>query len=89
MRAAMEEAYGHEQTAEGQGGSMPLCNVFAGTYPDSEIMLMSVEQLKWLIHAPNESVDPSEIGNMALAEARFLQRYATAVTFEKLAEAAR
>ena len=29
-----------------------------------------------LIHAPNESVDPSEIEAMAHAEARFLQRYA-------------
>ena len=30
------------------------------------------------MHAPNESVDPDEIANMALAEALFLQRYAGA-----------
>jgi cysteinylglycine-S-conjugate dipeptidase len=30
------------------------------------------------MHAPNESVDPDEIANMALAEALFLRRYAAA-----------
>jgi len=28
------------------------------------------------MHAPNESVHPDEIANMALTEARFLQNYA-------------
>jgi cysteinylglycine-S-conjugate dipeptidase len=78
MRAAMQEAYGREQTTEGQGGSIPLCNVFAETYPDAEIMLMGVEEPKCLIHAPNESVDPSEIENIALSEALFLQKYGEA-----------
>jgi len=39
-------------------------------------MLLGVEEPLCLIHAPNESVDPSEIANMALVEALFLQRYA-------------
>ena len=34
---AMEEAYGVPMTTLGQGGSIPLCNVFADTYPDAEI----------------------------------------------------
>src|SRR4051794_10856263 len=76
MRAAMQEAYGHEQTTEGQGGSIPLCNVLAGTYPDAEIMLLGVEEPRCLIHAPNESVDPSEIEHLALSEALFLEKYA-------------
>lgn len=76
MKASMEEAFGHPMTTEGQGGSIPLCNVFADTYPDAEIMLLGVEEPKCLIHAPNESVDPSEIEHTALAEALFLQRYA-------------
>jgi hypothetical protein len=38
----------------------------------------SVEEPKCLIHAPNESVDPSEIEHIALAEALFLERYARA-----------
>jgi acetylornithine deacetylase/succinyl-diaminopimelate desuccinylase-like protein len=73
---AMEEAYGVPMTTLGQGGSIPLCNVFADTYPDAEIILMGTEEPQALIHAPNESVDPHEISAMALAEALFLQRYA-------------
>jgi acetylornithine deacetylase/succinyl-diaminopimelate desuccinylase-like protein len=76
MKVSMEEAFGRPMTTEGQGGSIPLCNVFADTYPEAEIMLLGVEEPKCLIHAPNESVDPSEIEHTALAEALFLQRYA-------------
>jgi hypothetical protein len=39
-----------------------------------------VEEPLALIHAPNESVDPSEIANMALSEAIFLERYADNAT---------
>jgi acetylornithine deacetylase/succinyl-diaminopimelate desuccinylase-like protein len=78
MKAAMEEAFGRPMTTEGQGGSIPLCNVLAETYPDAEIMLLGVEEPRCLIHAPNESVDPSEIENIALAEALFLRNYAVA-----------
>ena len=75
---AMSQAYGRDVTMEGQGGSIPLCNVFQETFPDAEIMLLGVEEPLCLIHAPNESVDPSEIANLALAEALFLQKYAAA-----------
>ena len=43
-----------------------------------DIALIGVEEPGCLIHAPNESVDPTEIENMALAEALFLSSYATA-----------
>lgn len=76
MAAAMDEAFGVPMTTLGQGGSIPLCNVFADTYPDAEIILMGVEEPLALIHAPNESVDPNEIEHCALAEALFLQHYA-------------
>jgi cysteinylglycine-S-conjugate dipeptidase len=62
----------------GQGGSIPLCNVFADTFPDAEIFLMGVEEPRCLIHAPNESVDPTEIERVALAEALFLDGYSRA-----------
>jgi acetylornithine deacetylase/succinyl-diaminopimelate desuccinylase-like protein len=78
ISAALEEAYGRPAATLGQGGSIPLCNVFADTYPSSEIILMGVEEPRALIHAPNESVDPTEIANMALAEALFLRAYAQA-----------
>ena len=76
LSSAMHEAYGVKMTHLGQGGSIPLCNVFAELYPDAEIVLMGVEEPLALIHAPNESVDPTEIASMALAEALFLQRFA-------------
>jgi acetylornithine deacetylase/succinyl-diaminopimelate desuccinylase-like protein len=79
MTSAMRDAYGRDVVIQGQGGSIPLCNVFADTFPSAEIMLIGVEEPLCLIHAPNESVDPSEIANMALVEALFLTRYAGAL----------
>ena len=78
MTAAMRSAYGGSPVVElGQGGSIPLCGVFATTYPEAEIILIGVEEPLSLIHAPNESVHPQEIADMALTEALFLQNYAT------------
>jgi len=76
---AMQEAYGTPMTSLGQGGSIPLCNVFANVYPAAEVILMGVEEPLARIHAPNESVDPREIATMALTEALFLQRYPAAL----------
>jgi acetylornithine deacetylase/succinyl-diaminopimelate desuccinylase-like protein len=78
MAAAMQEAYGRPMATLGQGGSIPLCNVFAETYPAAELILMGVEEPRALIHAPNESVDPTEISSMALTAALFLQHYTAA-----------
>ncbi|GIE40783.1 dipeptidase [Actinoplanes lobatus] len=75
LAAAMRQAYGREMAYLGQGGSIPLCNVFAETYPEAEIVLMGVEEPLALIHAPNESVDPGEIARLAHAEALFLSSY--------------
>lgn len=76
LRDAMREAYGRDLTTVGQGGSIPLCNVLQETYPQAEIFLMGVEEPQCLIHAPNESVDPREIENVATATALFLERFA-------------
>jgi cysteinylglycine-S-conjugate dipeptidase len=57
----MREVYGRDVTLQGDGGSIPLCNVLQETFPDAEIMPLGVEEPLCLIHAPNESVDPSEI----------------------------
>ncbi len=73
MAQAMELAFGARMTRQGQGGSIPLCNVLQDTFPDAEIILMGVEEPQCLIHAPNESVDPREIERIALAEALFLR----------------
>jgi cysteinylglycine-S-conjugate dipeptidase len=76
MRSAMEQAYGRPLATKGTGGSIPLCNVLAETYPNAEIMLYGVQEPRCLIHAPDESVDPSELERIALAEALFLDAYA-------------
>ncbi|MEO8850448.1 MAG: dipeptidase [Allobranchiibius sp.] len=78
MKAAMQESYGRPITTTGQGGSIPLCNVFQNTFPEAQIMLYGVEEPLCLIHVPNESVSPSEIEHTALAEALFMQNYAAA-----------
>ncbi|MFJ6832523.1 dipeptidase [Streptomyces sp. NPDC091209] len=74
---AMHEVYGKPMAFLGQGGSIPLCNVLAETYPRAEIILMGVEEPRCLIHAPDESVDPAEIEHMAQVEALFLRACAT------------
>lgn len=76
LGTAMEQVYGKPLAFLGQGGSIPLCNVFAEAYPSAEIVLMGVEEPRCLIHAPNESVDPSEIEHMAHVEALFLREFA-------------
>jgi cysteinylglycine-S-conjugate dipeptidase len=76
MAGAMRDAYGRDVTLQGQGGSIPLCTVFHETFPEAEIMLLGVEEPLCQIHAANESVDPSEIENIALAEVLFLHKYA-------------
>ncbi|HEY5880736.1 MAG TPA: M20/M25/M40 family metallo-hydrolase, partial [Nakamurella sp.] len=76
MARAMKAAYGRDLETQGQGGSIPLCTVFQETFPDAEIMLLGVCEPECRIHAPNESVDPSEVANMALVLAHFLREYA-------------
>ena len=78
ISGAMHDAYGRDVTLQGQGGSIPLCTVFQETFPDAEIMLLGVEEPQCLIHSANESVDPSEIEKIALAEVLFMQKYADA-----------
>jgi acetylornithine deacetylase/succinyl-diaminopimelate desuccinylase-like protein len=75
MGDAMRDAYGEDLASLGRGDSFPLCTVFAETFPDAEIILLGVEEPQAAMHVPNESVDPTEIATMALAEALFLQRY--------------
>ncbi|MEU7812119.1 dipeptidase [Pseudonocardia sp. NPDC049154] len=75
MTEAMRTVYGAPVSQLGQGGSIPLCTVLATTYPEAEILLIGVEEPSCRIHAPNESVAPEEIADMALTEASFLLGY--------------
>lgn len=75
LTAALSAAYGAAVGFAGQGGSIPLCSALAEQFPDAEIALIGVEEPQCRIHAPNESVDPSEIEILAYAQALFLSRF--------------
>ncbi|MBS9372895.1 dipeptidase [Rhodococcus sp. B50] len=77
LRAALGTAYGREVGTAGQGGSIPLCTALQRAVPRAEIALIGVEEPRCVIHAPNESVDPTEIENLAVAEALLLTSLAT------------
>ena len=72
----LEQAYGRKVTQIGMGGSIPLTVELQEKHPAAEIALFGVEEPKATIHSANESVDPTEIEKIAIAEALFLQRYA-------------
>lgn len=73
LRSALEHAYGRPVGTVGQGGSIPLCTALQRAVPGAEIALIGVEEPRCVIHAPNESVDPTEIENLAVAEAVLLR----------------
>jgi acetylornithine deacetylase/succinyl-diaminopimelate desuccinylase-like protein len=77
MAAAARTAYGRDLEIAGSGGGIPLCNALSTLYPDAEILLIGLNEPDALIHAPNESVSPSELEKLALTEAHFLLNYAT------------
>lgn len=70
------EAYGAETITQGMGGSIPLTVELQDKHPNAEIALFGVEEPQCTIHSANESVDPTEIEKIAIAEALFLQRFA-------------
>lgn len=72
MSEALAEAFGKPTTTMGQGGSIPLCNLLAGLHPQAEILLLGAQEPTCSIHAPDESVDSTELEKIALALALFL-----------------
>ncbi|AOX67589.1 dipeptidase [Curtobacterium sp. BH-2-1-1] len=78
FRAALSEAYdGAPVGSLGGGGSIPLCATLERAIPDVEVILAGVSEPAANVHGPDESVDPSEIEHMALAEALFLASLTT------------
>ncbi|SFF45204.1 M20/M25/M40 family metallo-hydrolase [Curtobacterium sp. YR515] len=78
FRAALSEAYdGAPVGSLGGGGSIPLCATLERAIPDVEVILAGVSEPAANVHGPDESVDPSEIEHMALAEALFLTSLTT------------
>lgn len=72
IRAAMLTAYGREAVEAGSGGSIPIVPVLAEVVPDGDVILFGAQDTAARIHAPNESLDLSELENTILTEALFL-----------------
>lgn len=76
---ALATAYGAGEVAEiGSGGSIPLTTVLQEAHPAAQIALYGVEDPAAAIHSPDESVDPTEIERIALAQAAFLHAFSAA-----------
>ena len=72
----LAQAYGRDSVSlVGSGGSIPLTAALQSAFPSSSILLYGVEEPLTTIHSVDESVDPTEIENIAAAEAAFLESF--------------
>ena len=77
MREALATAYGTEVQTVGSGGSIPLLDTLRDAVPSADFVLIGAQDAEHAhIHGPDESVDPSEIEHMALAQALLLEALA-------------
>jgi acetylornithine deacetylase/succinyl-diaminopimelate desuccinylase-like protein len=77
-RRALEEAFGKPAGEAGCGGSIPLLRTLETVAPGAEFILWGPEDVaESRIHASDESVDPTEIEKMVVAQALLLQHLAT------------
>lgn len=73
-RTALEEAFGRPPVEAGSGGSIPLLDSLRAVSPEAEFILWGAEDMaRSRIHASDESVDPSEIERMVLAQTLLLR----------------
>jgi acetylornithine deacetylase/succinyl-diaminopimelate desuccinylase-like protein len=80
-RAALSDAYGRPAGEAGCGGSIPLLRTLQQASPGAEFVLWGPEDVAGSrIHASDESVDPSEIEKLVVAQALLLQRLADGTT---------
>ncbi len=80
-RRAMEVAFGAPVGEAGSGGTIPLLATLQKASPRSEFILWGPEDVaKSRIHGSDESVDPSEIEQMIVAQAVLLQDLASGAT---------
>ena len=73
-RRALEEAYAKPVGDAGSGGSIPLLRTLQAAAPRGEFILWGPEDVAAArIHASDESVDPSEIEKMIIAQVLLVQ----------------
>lgn len=77
LAACLSAAYNKSVSHIGMGATIPLTVQLQDAHPAAEIAVFGIEEPQCTIHSANESVDPTEIENIAIAEALFLLRYAT------------
>ncbi len=76
-RDALEQAYGRPVGEAGSGASIPLLRTLQTASPGAEFILWGPEDVaRSRIHASDESVDPSEIEHLVVAQALLLQNLA-------------
>lgn len=68
-RRAMSQAWGREVVEVGSGGSVPLVDVVAGTFPEAEILILGASDELSQYHSVDESVDLGELERASLAVA--------------------
>jgi len=74
-RWALEQAFGKPAGEAGSGGSIPLLRTLQTAAPGAEFILWGAEDMAASrIHASDESVDPTEIEKLVVAQALLLQR---------------
>lgn len=72
VEACLAASYGRDTGRMGEGASIPLCATLLEAVPDADIVLYGVEEPQCRIHSADESVDPGEIRDIAVAEALIL-----------------
>jgi acetylornithine deacetylase/succinyl-diaminopimelate desuccinylase-like protein len=76
-RAALQRSYGKPPAEAGSGASIPLLRTLQTAAPRAEFILWGPEDVAAArIHASDESVDPSEIEHMIIAQALLLTELA-------------
>lgn len=77
-REALSEGFGHPCVAIGQGGSIPFISDFTEVFPGAEVLVTGMEDPHAGAHAPNESMDLSDLKKTVLSEALLLAKLAEA-----------
>lgn len=73
---AMREAYGREPTEQGVGGAVPFVANLVAAFPTLPVIATGAQDPLARIHAPNESIDLTELQRSILAQALFLAGFA-------------
>jgi cysteinylglycine-S-conjugate dipeptidase len=76
---ALAKAYGTDVESIGSGASIPLVSSLQKVAPGSAVVLWGAEDVALSrIHASDESVDPTEIEKMIVAQTLFIEEFARA-----------